>query len=334
MVRTVGNLRLAVIGTGRHGSRYARHAATDVDGVELVALCRRSETDGRGLADELGCRYTADAHELTRSADIDALAFVLPPYLLPDLVPAAAATGKRLIIEKPVAPTLAAGRKILGAIEDAGVYCMAGHTLRFNAVCRAMRDLVPELGRIHSVVMSQRFPPPARVDWLDDPARSGGGNILHTGVHCFDLIRFLTGLEPAAVTCQSTSVVTVNTEDNFTSTIALGDNGSSGALAMVTCSRTAACYNGLVEISGEHGQLVGDHVTGMLYRLGPGGRQDLQTAGPVYTVKAALERFVADWRNGIEQPPVNYRDGLAAVAVADACYRAAASGHREEVARL
>ena len=328
------NLRLAVIGTGRHGIRYARHGAHDIAGLELAAICRRDAAEGRRLAEELGCRYLADPLELIESDGIDAIALVLPPYLLAELAPAAAATGKRLLIEKPVAASLAAGRKILEAVESSGVYCMAGHTLRFNSVCQAMRGLVPSLGRIDSVVMSQRFPPQTQLDWLDDPARSGGGNLLHTGVHCFDLIRYITGLEPRTVTCQVRSVVTVNTEDNFTATLSLDRDGEAEALAMVTCSRTAACYNGLIEISGEKGQLIGDHVTGMLYRLGPDGREEVTVAEPVYTVMAALERFAHDWRQGASRPPISYRDGLAAVAVADACYRAAASGRREEVAAL
>jgi len=330
----VGNLRLAVIGTGRHGVRYARHAARDIDGLELAAVCRRDPAQGRALAEELGCSYTAEAGELIESAEVDALVFALPPYLLAGLVPAAARSGKRLIVEKPVAPDLATGLEILEAVESSGVYCMAGHTLRFNSVALALRELIPSIGTVHSVVMSQRFPPQTQLEWLDDPKLSGGGNVLHTGVHCFDLLRFLTGLEPGTVSCQTRRVVTVDTEDNFTATITLEGRDRPDALAMVTCSRTAACYNGLIEISGTEGQLVGDHVTGMLYRLDARGRRELVTADPVHTVKAALDRFVADWRQQAPEAPVGYRDGLAAVAVADACYRAAASGNITEVTRL
>ncbi|MFP6626011.1 MAG: Gfo/Idh/MocA family oxidoreductase [Deltaproteobacteria bacterium] len=328
MVRS--KLRLGVIGLGRHGSRYARHAALDVDSIELVAVCQRDQSAGQEVADSYGCRYTGDARALATATDIDALVLVTLPHLLPNLVTLAARSGKRLLIEKPVAPDLASGRAMLADIQAAGVYCMAAQTLRFNSVCLAMKDLVPALGRIDSLVLSQRFPPQPELLWLDDPIRSGGGNILHTGVHCFDLIRFLTGLEPESAFCTAQRQFTSQTEDNFTAILTFGQ---SKALAMVTCSRSAACYNGLIEISGENGQLVGDHVLGTLYLLSGNGRKDITPQAPVFTVLAALERFAADAANGCKSP-IAFADGLAAVAVADACYRSASSRIPQPVARL
>ena len=49
------------MGAGKHGSRYAAHAARDVEGLELAAVCRRDRGQGQALADQLGCGYEADA---------------------------------------------------------------------------------------------------------------------------------------------------------------------------------------------------------------------------------------------------------------------------------
>lgn len=332
MARLPGHarLRLAIVGVGKHGSRYAAHAARDVDGLELVAVCRRDRGAGEPLAAELGCEFEADALELVRRRDIDAVVLSTVPRLLPELVSAAVSTGKRLIVEKPVAPTLDEGLAMLPTIEGAGIYCLAAHTLRFNAAIECLRRELPSLGRLDSLLFSQRYPPQHQLAWLDTPEESGGGNILHTGVHCFDLLRWLTGREVASVAAQARSVCTKRTEDHFVSALAMDEPG---LLAQVSCSRSTNSRNGLIEATGEHGQLVVDHVLGCGYRLTPQGREELAIEAPRMTVKVLLERFVEDARRDAA-PPVTFRDGLAAVAVAEACYRSIASGAFEKVRLL
>jgi predicted dehydrogenase len=189
-----------------------------------------------------------------------------------------------------------------------------------------MRELIPTLGRIDSLAFTQRFPPQLTLEWLDDPARSGGGNVLHTGVHCFDVARYLTGFEPAEVSCTTAAVYTRATEDNFACWLRFRDVD---AVATVACSRTTRGRNGFIEIGGEHGQLVGDHVLNTLYRLGCDGREDVAIE-PAHTVLEALRQFVADARD--DTPPrASYRDGLVALAVAHACYESAASGRAQPV---
>jgi predicted dehydrogenase len=318
----MAKLRLGIVGVGKHGSRYAKHAAEDLDDVNLVAVCRRDELCGRDIAERYGCEYLASAHDLVTRCDIDAVVLATPPSLLEELVTTAAAHGKRILVEKPVAPDPGTGTRILRAVESAHVYCMAGHTLRFNGVVERMRELTQTLGRIDSLIFSQRFPPQLTLEWLDRPELSGGGNILHTGVHCFDLMKHLAGLEPADAWCTLRSVYTRQTEDNFVARVTFR---GSDALALVACSRTTRSRNGLIEIGGEHGQLVGDHVLNTLYRLGPEGREDIDLGPPRHTVLEALRSFVNDAKTDAP-PAIAYRDGLAAVCVASACYASAASG--------
>jgi predicted dehydrogenase len=318
---------LGIVGVGRHGSRYARHAATDVDGLSLRAVSRRDRSAGEALASELGCDWHGDAVELIRRDDIDAVVLVTVPDLLPQLVDEALAHGKALLIEKPVAPDLESGWSMLNSIESSGQLCLAGHTLRLNSVCRALKEAAPSLGRIDTVLISQRFPPQLALEWLDEPSRSGGGNILHTGVHGFDLIPYLTGLEVSAAVATMGSVYTKRTEDTFAATLRLGDGAST---ASVTCSRTTSSRNGLIEISGEHGQLIGDHALGTAARLDADGIHPLNPAKPVYTVLAILKHFAACLA-GKAEPICSFREGLAAVAVADACYRSAASERFEPI---
>jgi predicted dehydrogenase len=204
---------------------------------------------------------------------------------------------------------------------------MAGHTLRFNTVANALRDALPSLGRLDTISFSQRFPPQPQLAWLDDPSASGGGNILHTGVHCFDLLRYITGEEFETIHCVASRVYTHRTEDRFT---AIATLRSSEAVATISCSRTTQSRNGLIEISGENGQLVGDHVLNRMYTIGPDGVAE-QRLGPArHTVPEILRAVVQDIRSG-RPATISYADGAAAIAAADACYRSVASGRPERV---
>ncbi|HEY2773019.1 MAG TPA: Gfo/Idh/MocA family oxidoreductase [Candidatus Binatia bacterium] len=323
-------LRLAVVGAGKHGSRYAAHAARDVDGIELVAVCRRDRDKGEALAREVGCEFESDAEKLISRRDVDAVVLATIPRLVPRFLALAIESGKRIILEKPVAPTLDKGLALLGLVERSGVYCLAAHTLRFNSTVEALRRDLPSIGRLDSLLFSQRFPPQLDLAWLDAPEDSGGGNILHTGVHCFDLLHWLSRHRVVEVSAAARRVRTRDTEDHFIALLAMD---ADGLLAQVACSRSTASRSGLIEASGEHGQLVVDHVLGTGYRLSPDGREELVIEPPRMTVRSLLERFVADARCDLA-PPISYRDGLAAVAVAEACYRSVTSKAVERVRPL
>jgi myo-inositol 2-dehydrogenase/D-chiro-inositol 1-dehydrogenase len=319
-------LRTGLVGLGKHGLRYAKHIREDVPGLELAAVCRRDRRAGQELAQRYGCDFEADARSLAERDDLDLIVVAAAPVVIEQVVSIAAPRGRRLLIEKPVARDLAAGGRILAEIERHGVYCAAGQTLRLNTVAREIARRIGDLGRLDSLIFSQRFPPQRDLAWLDDPAQSGGGNVLHTGVHCFDLSRVFSRAEPRVAFCTSRTVHTRRTEDVFASCIEMSD----GSLATVSCSRTTHSRNGLIEVAGEQGQLVGDHVLNTLYRLGPGGHEQIPLPPPTHTVLELLRTVAEDCRSD-RAPTIPYREGLAAVAVADACYRSIASGRKEPV---
>jgi predicted dehydrogenase len=319
-------LRTGIIGVGKHGRRYAKHAAEDVDELQLVAVSRRDEARGREVADRYACDLVVDALELADRRDLDLLIVAAAPAVIAQVVPIAARRGTRLLVEKPVAIDLATGVEMLEVIERTGIYCIAGHTLRLNTVVRELHARIGELGRVDSMMFSQRFEPHLDLAWLDDPAQSGGGNVLHTGVHCFDLCRTLDGREAVSAFCSGHSVYTRRTEDVFAASVTLTD----GVEATVACSRTTRSRNGLIELTGERGQLVGDHVHNTLYRINERGRADIPLGPPRHTVLEMLRLVVDDCRAD-RAPSIPYRDGLAALAIADACYRSMRSGSAERV---
>ena len=324
-------VRLGLIGAGKHGSRYAKHIVEDIPQAQLVALCRRDRQEGKKFAATYGCAYYEDYRQLLKDDRVDAVAIVVPPALHGTIVPAACQAGKDMLLEKPFAISVAEGQRLCAEITASGVRCMVAHTLRFNTVVRTLKDHIAQIAPLHSLYISQRFEPSPLL-WLDRKAESGGGIVLHTGVHSFDLLRFLSGCEVTTVHCEMRSVVTTETEDNFTMLCHLMDPANRHGIAgTVAGSRSTASRSGLIELSGEHGQLVGDHHHGFAYVLKGSARIPLPIEPAVPTVREAVQAFVDGLQQGTAFP-ITPDDGLRAVAIAEACYRSAERGQRVHVA--
>lgn len=315
---------LGIIGTGKHGARYLGHAA-DVPAFRLAAICRRDADAGERQARQYECRFHADPEALIADPEVAAVVLVVPPALNVRLAVAAARAGKALLIEKPLATTLADCRVIADATSGAGVPVMVAHTLRFNHVVRAFKTALPTIGALHAVALTQRFEPSA-LAWLDRPRDSGGGMILHTGVHSFDLLRYLAEQDAMRVTASVTRVVTRETEDNFAVTVEM----EGGVRAVIGGSRATAGRSGSIELAGRDGQLTGDHVHGLAARLVATTRTPLEIGAAVMTVQATLAEFAAALSER-RRPAITLADGAKAVAIAEAFYRAIASGRAESV---
>ena len=95
-------------------------------------------------------------------------------------------------------------------------------------------------------------------------------------------------------------------------------------------SRTTLGRNGLIELAGERGQLVGDHVHGLACLLRGRERTEIPVERDVPTVRETVRAFVTALRAGAPFP-ITVDDGFRAVAVADACYRSAALGRPVDV---
>ena len=324
-------IRFGLIGAGKHGSRYAKHIVEDIPQAELVAVCRRDRQEGETLAAKYHCTYYPDYRRLLDDTHIDAVAVAVPPYLHREIVTAACQAGKHILLEKPFATSVAEGRQLLELLSRSSCRCMVAHTLRFNAVVQALKLYIPQIAPLHSLYLSQRFEPSPLV-WLDRKAESGGGIVLHTGVHSFDLLRFLSGGEATHVWCQTKTVFTKETEDNFSMFCQLSDPSNRHIIhGAAAGSRSTASRSGLIEMSGENGQLVGDHHYGFAYLIQGAERTPLSIEPPVPTIREMLQVFVDCLLNS-SPFPITPEDGLRAVAIAEACYRSVANKQLESVA--
>jgi predicted dehydrogenase len=316
----VATIGLGVIGAGKHGARYLQHARNDVPGLRLVALSRRDPVAGAASAQAHGCRFHADWRALVADPSVDAVVAVVPPTLHVAIASAVADAGKALLIEKPLAPAGADAREIVRRIRAAGVPVLMAHTLRWNPVVQAVRERIRAMGELRALGLNQRFEP-SPLAWLDDPAVSAGGIILHTGVHSFDLVRYLTGREVRRVWCRSVSTRTTRTEDNFS---ALFELEGSPALVTVSGCRDTAGRSGLIDVACTGGQVVADHQLHWASMVHGLTRTPIDLPDPVPTVREVLRSFVAMLTKGA-RPPVELEDGARSALIAEACRNAARS---------
>lgn len=315
----MSELGIALVGSGRHGSRYAHHARRDFADCRLVGLWRRDQVAAATQARDLGCRAFASYDELIADPAVAAVVVVVPPGLHPEILESAARHRKAVLLEKPAAMNLVDGKRLQAAVSQSGIAVMVAQTLRFNNVVLTLKREIPRIGSLHALRISQRFEP-SRPGWVDDPAISGGGVMTLTGVHSFDMARFLTGMEVERVTCEiGRTGTTSRTEDNFAATLRMGDGR---VLAGVCGSRATASRTGPIEIVGERATLIGDHALNVGWFVEGSSARPLDVGPPALTVRETLRAFIDALRAG-HNMPITLTDGLRAVAVVQACYRAA-----------
>ena len=321
-----GSIGLGLVGLGRHGSRYARHLLEGIPGCHLAAVSRRDVDAGRAFADGHGLPFVADWRELVAHDDVEAVVVVTPPALNLDICLAAVRAGKPVLIEKPLALTLADAREMVRTAREAGVTLMTAQTLRFTPVLARLRERLQDVGLLEYLVLAMRADrPPHR--WLGDPSQAGGGVLLEIGIHLLDLIRFLTDAEAVEVVADMEQRHTCRVEDLALARFRL----SNGVSCYVEVSRVSGGRICRVEAVGGAGQLIADVDRSLLTRIEGRTVAETEVVPDRPTVITVLETFAKSLLTGVPVP-VSGEDGLRAVAMADACYRAAREGRPVPVA--
>ena len=148
---------IVVIGAGQRGVGYARWARRHPDRASVVAVAEPSLARRARLAAEHGIpagNVAADWRELAgRGRLADAVLICTQDRMHAEPAEAFAALGYHILLEKPMAPDEAGCRRIVAAVEKAGVMLAVGHVLRYTPYTRAVKEMVVsgQLGDIMSV---------------------------------------------------------------------------------------------------------------------------------------------------------------------------------------
>lgn len=146
------------------------------------------------FAAEFGGRTYTDAEQLCADPAVDVVYIATPPEWHREHALLAAAHGKHMIVEKPLAMSVEECTDMVDAAERAGVQLMAGHTHSFDAPIRAMADIVHS-GRLGDLLMVNTWnfnefnPRP----WPTAELRASHGPVLNQGPHQVDIVRQIAG---------------------------------------------------------------------------------------------------------------------------------------------
>jgi UDP-N-acetylglucosamine 3-dehydrogenase len=192
-----------VIGLGFFGEKHAEVAAS-LPNVELRAVCTRRDARRRQIKRRLCVPDDyRDYHELLADPDIKAVSIVT--HVADHAEPAIAAlrAGKHVLLEKPMARTVAECDRISAAAEKAGRLLMVGHICRFNPRYAAVRERIAagELGRIVSMY-ARRNISAAR----SESVLANIGPLMGDGIHDTDLMLWMSGDRIQSVYAQTLSV--------------------------------------------------------------------------------------------------------------------------------
>jgi scyllo-inositol 2-dehydrogenase (NAD+) len=199
-------LNVGVAGVGLMGRRHAHNIAALWPRARLVAVADINRDVAQVVARDLDCDCHADPYELLARSDIDAVVIVTRADTHAPLVTAAAEQGKDILVEKPLALTLGDARSAIAAAERAGVRLQVGFMRRYDPPYR-QAHLAIERGELGTPVLfsaiSRDAKPPPR-SYFSTPA--AGGLFLDSGVHDFDLARWLMRDEVASVSASGAVV--------------------------------------------------------------------------------------------------------------------------------
>ncbi len=321
-------IRVGIIGTGKHGSRYANHIVNDLgDRFRLAAISRRSP-EAKNQANAWNAILYSDWRDLVGSDSVDAVISATTPNLNPEIARLCADQGKPLLIEKPLTTDFYTARDIVQLFDRLALPLTVSQTLRYNSVILALRDNLPAMGKLFSLCASHRLEP-STLSWLEQPELAGGGVIFHTAVHLFDALRFITGEEVVRIRAVARNIYNPKLEDLVIAEAVMSD----GALAIVdTCkvSPSRACR---YEFVCEKGQLQGDQVHGILQKIEGTKISSL----PVHPPGPALLPLLVDWHAyllGKSQNPIPGNQGLAAVKICHACRESVINGQWIDIDKL
>ncbi len=274
------------------------------------------------FAERHRCR-AAESLSHMLSEDLDGVLVATPHDVRLELITAAAELGHHVMVEKPLALTVAEARAAVQSTEKAGVILQVAHFRRRLAATRMLKQTISDLGEIHAAEgwFTRIWGVQGERPWRDDPGQSPLGGMTALGIHLIDNFHYLLG-PISRVSCLSKQIGALTGIDDITMAIvefAAGPIGHLGTSLRVPFRSTTGVMGS----------------AGSAWSVDDGNRFLIQTAtdrqpgevpvAPVDAVRENLEAFCDSIRTG-RAPETGGREGLAVVTVMEAMALSAASG--------
>jgi predicted dehydrogenase len=304
---------IGVAGLGHLGRFHATNLATRVPSVELVRVVDVELEIARGLGLELGVAWSTDYGALLDDSRIAGVVIVTPTSLHAEMTELAAAAGKHVFSEKPLALDVESHWRAINATVGARVILQVGFQRRFDPDYVALKETIQDgdMGEIYVFRSIHRQPIPPHGIKYDS---SGGGFFIDSLIHDFECARWMVGeiVEVSSVGSRTGIGGSAADVDNVVVTLRF----ESGALGVVEGSRVAPHgYEASVEVLGSRAAA----------RVSSSRRRNLELLTPA----RALRDYVEDFRERFASAYVNE---LAAFVRSTSSRRQAGAGGSDAVA--
>lgn len=330
-------VKFALLGAGRIGRVHAKAITSNAE-ARLVAVADAVEAAAKEIAAKYGSEVRS-IEEIEKAGDIDAVVICTPTDTHADLIERFARAGKAIFCEKPIDLDLQRVTACLNVVEETGATLMVGFNRRFDPHFKAVHAAIAEgkIGTVEMVQIVSRDPGPPPVSYI----QSSGGILRDMTIHDFDMARFLLGEEPDTVF--ATASVLIDPE------IAMaGDHDSvsvilttpSGKHCSISNSRRATYgYDQRVEVHGSAGAVAAENQRPVSIEIATSAGY---TKPPLYdffmtryteAYAAEIATFIAALAAGKPALPSG-KDGLRALALADAAYLSIREGRAVKVAEV
>jgi predicted dehydrogenase len=312
---TVAPIGFAILGTGIIAEVHRRAIALNADlGARLVAVGHYDPARFAEIGERFGVPCLAEA-DLLKRPDVDVVCLATPSGQHAAQAIAAAEAGKHVLVEKPLALSVADADAMIASCDKAGVHLGVLLQRRVEPLFRRVYDAIRagDLGQITlaSVCMPYHRPQ-AYYDsaaWRGTWEQDGGGVLMNQGIHFVDLLLWLMGADPVRITARAATLQRqIEVEDTVVATLEF----SNGALATLSATSTAPPgFRQRVEVYGTAGaiQLEGDAVVRWesTRGIGPDAGEPSSSAAPAAASPATASPAAAFPTVG-SQSPVAHAD--------------------------
>jgi len=248
-------MRVGLIGYGAWGAIHAK-SIKSLTNHQLVAIaCKSQDTACQAQKDHPECRITTDHREVIANSDIEVVDIVVPNHLHVPFAVAALEAGKHVLLEKPMAPDIAAGDRLVEVAQESDKTISLIHELRCSEQWLWLKSAIDrgDIGSPRYILLNLfRFPyRPGKEGWRYRPEEVGSW-VLEEPIHFIDLMLWYLEIigAPTAVTA-FTNPAEKNLSQDFTAVFEF----PTGAYGVISQTLSAFEHHQVIEISGSAGAI-------------------------------------------------------------------------------
>jgi phthalate 4,5-cis-dihydrodiol dehydrogenase len=259
-------LGVGILGAGFFGAYHAR-AIEALDEARLVAVCAEEFSMADAFAVEHGGKPYGDWRAMLEDKSVDVVAITAPHHLHCELAMAALQAGKHVLLEKPMALSVAECSRIIASAEASPGKLMIGQIMHFMWPCLVAREILDrgDLGKpvAGSSSLLKIWMEPNRRGWHLDPA-TGGGMLMTAGIHALDQLIWLMGSRVRSISAAVATSFHDQKADASAMMLLRFADGRFGQVASVgyrdgagTFDMELVCENGTLRVDLDRGVAIG-----------------------------------------------------------------------------